>query len=125
MIRGAVNLMRRPSITIALIGGTGQPWPIEAHLDTGFSGGLTLPKSAIERLELEFSGSTTYRTGNSVMTPFNSYEATIQWHNSIRNITVLESENFPLVGVGLLWGNNLSIDFRHGGDVIITELFDL
>ena len=37
-------------------------------------------------------------------------------------VDVLESEITPLVGVGLLWGNNLSVDFRHGGEVRITEL---
>lgn len=56
------------------------------------------------------------------MTPFNSYDAAIRWGNGVKYITVLASENFPLVGVGLLWGNNLSVDFRHGGDVRITEL---
>ncbi len=35
---------------------------------------------------------------------------------------MLESEIFSVIGVNLLWDNNLSIDFKHGGDVTITEL---
>ena len=46
------------------------------------------------------------------------------WHGRERVVNVLGSDVFPLVGVGLLWGNNLSVDFRHGGDVSITALED-
>ena len=44
------------------------------------------------------------------------------WHDISKEITVLEAEIWPVVGVGLLWQNNLSIDFTNGGDVTITEL---
>ena len=97
---------------------------MEAQVDTGFSGELTLPISAIERLGLESSGFTTYRLGDNSLTPFDSYHATVRWAENERHITTLVSEHFPLIGVGLLWGNNLSVDFRHGGDVSITELQD-
>ena len=97
---------------------------MEAQVDTGFSGELTLPISAIERLGLESSGFTTYRLGDNSQTPFDSYHAAVRWAGDVRHITTLVSEHFPLIGVGLLWGNNLSVDFRHGGDVSITELED-
>ena len=93
-------------------------------MDTGFTGELTLPASAIDRLGLESSGFSTYRVGGGSLTPFSSYHATIRWGDGVKYITVLASENFPLVGVGLLWGNSLWVDFRFGGDVIITELGD-
>ena len=124
MLLGAVNLLRRPSVPITLVDGGGRDWSIEAQVDTGFTGELTLPISAIDRLGLESSGFSTYRVGGGSLTPFNSYDATIRWGNGVRYITVLASENFPLVGVGLLWGKNLSVDFSHGGNVSITELED-
>ena len=122
MITGRVNLLRRPSIIVALVDRSGSPRIIEAHLDTGFSGDLTLPKVAIEQLSLDYAGLTNYQTGGGAITAFDSYEGIIQWHGTIRHITVLESESFPLVGINLLWDNNLSIDFKHGGGVAITEL---
>ena len=124
MTVGAVNLLRRPAVNIALIDRNGQEQSIEAHLDTGFTGNLTLPIAAIAQLELPFIGNTNFRIGDGVLTRFELYEATIWWQGNHRTINVLASEVFPLVGVGLLWGNNLSVDFRHGGDVIITELED-
>ena len=122
MTVGAVNLLRRPAINVALIDGNEQERSIEAHLDTGFTGNLTLPIAAIAQLELPFIGNTNFRIGDGVLTRFELYEATIRWQGDHRTINVLASEVFPLVGVGLLWGNNLSVDFRHGGEVRIAEL---
>ena len=119
---GAVNLLRRPAINIALIDGNEQEQSIEAHLDTGFTGNLTLPIAAIAQLELPFIGNTNFRIGDGVLTRFELYEATIRWQGDHRTINVLASEVFPLIGVGLLWGNNLSVDFRHSGRVTITEI---
>lgn len=124
MIVGRVDQFRRPSISLLLIDEDGQEWPIEAHVDTGFSGELTLPAAAIERLGLGSSGFATYRLGDGSLLPFDSYDANIRWADDVRHVTALVSENFPLIGVGLLWGNNLSVDFRDGGDVSITELGD-
>ncbi len=87
---------------------------------------MTLPKSVIEQLQLPLTTrSNSYQIGSGAIETFNTYEGTIHWHDGFRDIIVLESEIVPVVGVGLLWENNLSIDFRHGGDVTITELFDL
>ena len=124
IISGYVNLLRRPTVDVALVDGNGQRWSIEAHLDTGFTGDLTLPSSAIEQLGLPFIAITSLRTATGTMAEFSTYDGIAVWHGQERQIYVLESSVFPLVGVGLLWGNNLSVDFRHGGDVIITELED-
>ena len=67
-------------------------------------------------------GSATMRLGHSERVIFPKYVATILWHGRPTQVRVLESEFHPLIGVGLLWGNNLSIDFAHDGDVAITEL---
>ena len=124
-ISGNVNLLRCPEISVVLVDSSGQDRIIEAHLDTGFTGELTLPIAAIERLGLVTTGrSGSYRIGSGFTTAFNTYRGTIRWHNEIRRIDVLESEITPLVGVGLMWNNNLSIDFIVGGDVTITELPD-
>lgn len=122
MISGYVSLLRRPTIDVVLIDRNGQRRDVEAHLDTGFTGDLTLPYSAIEQLGLPFIAITSFRTATGTMTEFNTYDGTIVWHGQEQEINVLESNVFPLIGVGLLWGNHLSVDFRHNGDVSISEL---
>ena len=122
MIRGAVSALRFPSITIELIDRAGRSRTIDAHLDTGFSGELTLPKAAIAELGIKLLDRSNYRIGNNELALFNAYAATVRWHDGLRQVTALESEIFPVVGVGLLWGNNLSVDFVIGGAVAIREL---
>ena len=126
MISGAVTLTRQAAVTVTLPDNSGRRGPTEARIDTGFSGDLTLPKSAIERLGLRWlRRANDYTIGDASTRAFNVYAATIQWHDVIRYIAILESEIFPVVGVGLLWENNLSIDFVHGGSVTIAELPEL
>ena len=117
--------MRHPSITVVLIDDTGQDRWTEAYLDTGFTGELTLPRAVIEQLGLVPSGrSNRYRVGTGATEAFNSYEGIIRWRNALRVIEILETDVTPLIGIGLLWGNNLSIDFQPSGAVTITELPD-
>ena len=123
MISGNVNLLRCPAVSVALTDSNGQDRTIEAHLDTGFTGELTLPIAAIERLGRTLTGrSGRYRMGSGATVAFNTYGCRIRWHDEIRHIDVPESEITPLVGVGLLWEHNPSIEFKHGDDVAITEL---
>ena len=93
-------------------------------MDTGFTGDMTLPSSAIEQLGFPFISITGFRTGTGRFTDYDSYRGSVLWQGRQREIDVLKSETVPLVGVGLLWGNNLSVDFRRDGDVSITELED-
>lgn len=123
MISGAVNLMRQAAVTVTILDSNGGPRTTEARIDTGFSGDLTLPKASIEQLGLRLvTRASNYRVGSGAMTAFNAYEGTIRWHSGIRQITVLESEIFPVIGVGLLWENRLSIDFVTGGSVTVAKL---
>ena len=122
MISGKVDLLRLPVINIEVCDKDGQTRTAEANLDTGFTGELTLPKAAIEQLDLPQVGTANMKIGTGANTRFNAYRTTIIWHDLSKEITVLEAEIWPVVGVGLLWQNNLSIDFTDGGDVTITEL---
>ena len=95
---------------------------VEVRLDTGFSDDITLPIAAINRLRLKPIDRSNFRVGDGSVVTFSTYAATIRWHGVMRQIIVLESEVTPVLGVGLVWGSNVSIDFQPGGEVAITEL---
>ncbi len=124
MTNGSVSLTRWPTVVASILDADGTPRTIEARIDTGFSDDLTLPGAVISRLGLQRLDRANYRIGDDRTVTFDTYVARIVWHDLIRRIIVLESEVSPVVGVGLLWGSNLSVDFRHGGDVTIRELED-
>jgi len=123
-ISGSVDLLRWATITVVLVDSNGRERTVEVRLDTGFTGDMTLPASAIEQLGFPFISITGFRTGTGQFADFDTYRGNILWHGRERVINVLESETLPLIGVGLLWGNNLSIDFTHGGNVTVTELLE-
>ena len=114
--------MRRPAIVIEVRDRAGQTRSTEAYVDTGFSGDLTLPKAAIEILGLSPNDAVNVQIGDGAYTTFTTYQVTTLWRGVPREITVLESEIWPVIGIGLLWQCNLSIDFAPGGSVLITRL---
>ena len=122
MIAGVVGPLRRPAIDIEVLGRDGLARSAEVYVDTGFSGDLTLPKVAIERLSLLSNDAVNMQIGDGAYATFTTYQATILWRDLPREVTVLESEIWPVIGIGLLWQCNLSIDFARGGNVFITEL---
>ena len=124
MISGIVSSTRWPTISLLILDVDGYEREIEARIDTGFSDDLTLPRSGIARLGLKRVDRSNYRIGDNSTATFSAYAAIIRWQGELRQIIVLESEVSPVLGVGLLWGNNLSVDFRRGGEVSITELED-
>ena len=68
MIQGVVNAAYEPMITLALQGPSGQSRDIEAVVDTGFNGFLTLPTVLVSELGLPFIsiGRATLADGNEI-----------------------------------------------------------
>lgn len=122
MIAGVVGPLRRSAIDIEVIRRDGLARSAEVYVDTRFSGDLTLPKVAMERLSLLPNDAVNMQIGDGAYATFTTYQATILWRDAPREITVLESEIWPVAGTGLPWHNNLSIDFTPGGDVAFTGL---
>ena len=56
MIKGKVSGNQQALVTIDVIDGEGRPQPLEAILDTGFTGYLTLPTGSIQQLGLRSVG---------------------------------------------------------------------
>ena len=93
-----------------------------ATIDTGFTDELTLPADAIRELDLRQIGTVDVELGGGDHRIFKTYEATIVWQGQFRAVRVHESESLPLIGMGLLQGNNIQIQAIHGGDVSISPI---
>ena len=53
---------------------------------------------------------------------WDTWDGYVLWHGRIRNILIFETEETPLLGMELLEGNQLTIQVRAGGEVMIEEL---
>ena len=122
MIRGKVNGDHQALVTVDLMDGEGRPRSLEAILDTGFTGYLTLPTESIQQLRLPSVGQRTFELANGELFEFEAYLAEVSWHGRLSDALVLRSDGAPLLGMTLLWGSRVTVDALIDGEVAIEEL---
>ena len=120
MITGTVTDRREAVIRLSVYGPAGQYQEIEAVIDTGFDGSLSLPSSIITQLGLTWRRRGLLADGSESV--FDLYEATVDWDGELRRIPVDEAETIPLVGMSLLEGYELSVQIQRGGNVTVRAL---
>ena len=122
MIRGKVSEHHQALVTVDIIDSTGRPQSLDAILDTGFTGYLTLPTKSIEQLGLPSVGQRTFELANGELFEFEAYIATVSWYGRLRDALVLKSDSAPLLGMTLLWGSRVTVDALTDGEVTIQEI---
>ncbi len=75
---------------------------IEFVVDTGFTGELTLPIGAIEKLELDYIESISANLATDEEVELSVYAALILWEGVEREVRVLATGRRPLLGTALL-----------------------
>ena len=122
MIEGAVNVNYEPVISLPMRGPEGQMREIEAVVDTGFNGFLTLPPALVAELGLpfRFRGQAVLANGNEET--FDVYGVTVLWDGQPRYVESGAVGVDPLVGMLLLDRHNLNIDVADGGRVLIQPM---
>ncbi len=95
---------------------------VEAIIDTGFNGALTLPPERIEALGLPEAGEDQVQLGDGSLITVRTFEAVVFFDERPRRLSVEEALTVPLVGTELLWGYGLRVDFETGGRVEVRAL---
>ena len=121
MIRGEVSGSQQALVTVEIMDGEGRLQSLEAILDTGFTGYLTLPTETIQRLGLPSVGRRTFELANGELFEFEAYLARVSWHGRLSDALALKSDSAPLLGMTLLWGSRVTVDALTGGEVTIAD----
>ena len=119
MIEGTVNAAYVPIVTLAVEGPSGQVREIEAVVDTGFNGYLTLPPGLISEMGLPFLAGKRATLADGSEVTFPSYRIVVLWEGEPREIEADAAGITPLVGMRMLDEHDLSIQVREGGRVVI------
>ncbi len=121
MIRGTVSY-RRAYVKLVIFGADDREHEIEAVVDTGFTGVLTLPPGIVTAMALPYLGPqpATLANGGWVMTSL--HEVRLLWNDEERDLEVMAMEGEPLVGMTLLDGCEIRIQVTDGGSVTIEPL---
>lgn len=109
MMQGRVNFNCEATISLVVSNGN-KLKSIDALIDTGFTGFLSLPSAIIAELDLPWSYRERVTLGDGSETLFDMYDARVIWDGQYRDIEVNAAETQPLLGMRMLRGYRLQVD---------------
>ena len=121
MIVGIVR-KREPLIRLTIRGDRGRKQEIEAVVDSGYTGWLTLPPAVIASLNLQWRSFGRGVLADGSVSLFDVYHGKVEWDGRVRSAFVDEFDATPLVGMALLTGYELKVQVRARGKVTIKRL---
>ena len=107
---------------VRVTGTNGQTRELDAVIDTGFTGFLTLPSAEVATLGLAFAGYQYAEFANGAIEQVEVVNGFVDWDGQQRLIEITSAETQPLVGMSLLYGFKLTVEAVDGGLVTIERL---
>ncbi|CAN5866896.1 hypothetical protein BH23ACT11_BH23ACT11_28980 [soil metagenome] len=121
-ITGVVVDGREAIIPLTVMGLGEHSIEINAVIDTGFTGHLTLNAGLARELDLTLLGSRYVTLANGSTVALDVYRATVLWDGEKRPVRAFATEGASLIGMALLYGSELRIQATDGGEVLIRTL---
>ena len=125
MMQGIIDQSCEATLRLVVGNAGSQRRTIDAVVDTGFTGFLTLPLTAIASLNLRLYGREEGTLGDGSRCIFDVYSGFVIWDGAFRRIDINASETTPLIGMSLLYGYRVQLDTIEGGAVTIQSLSSL
>jgi clan AA aspartic protease len=122
MITGVVTAQREAVVRLTVHDDGGGRHEINAVIDTGFDGYLTLPESLVALLGLTWQSRGRVLLADGSENVCDVFDGTITWDGTHRRISIDAAETEPLIGMALLAGHELVMHVIEGGQVRITRL---
>lgn len=119
MITGRVTAQRDAMVRLVVFDSTRQPHDVDAVIDTGFNGFLTLPRVMVQTLQLPLAGNRRVTLGDGSTVVLDLYLATVLWDTQPREVLVLAAEGGSLMGMAMLYGHRVILHVVDNGDVLI------
>jgi clan AA aspartic protease len=122
MLIGRVTAEKEAVVRIEVLGPAGQVALVEAAVDTGYNGFLTLPASHIRDLDLPFAGTVRATLGDGNEVKMDLFLAAAVWDEEPCEVLVLAVEGGALLGMAMLAGSRMTLDIEDDGVVTIESL---
>jgi clan AA aspartic protease len=113
-VRGEVDEAGRALLPLSIRPVSGsEPVDLVVWVDTAFDGELVIPLDAIHDLELPHSAAIQATLADGTVVVLDTFECEIKWFGQWRRVEVIANEGrLPLLGVGLLRGRKLTVDYQ-------------
>ncbi len=121
MIEGVVNAAYEPVVPLAVSGPAGRVRDIEAVIDTGYNGFLTLPRVLVSELGLPFVTTSQALLADGGEATFDVHRVTVLLDGESKSVDVYVSDAAPLAGMRLLDGHRVCLDVEPRGRVVIER----
>jgi clan AA aspartic protease len=109
-------------IRLTIRGSRGREQAIDAVVDSGYTGWLTLSPTVIAALHLRWQTFGRGILADGSASTFDVYQAKVVWDGRLRRVFVDEFDATPLVGMSLLRGYEHKRQVRARGKVTIKRL---
>ena len=119
MIEGVVNATYEAVVPLSVRGPAGGVRDVEAVIDTGYSGFLTLPPMLVRELGLPFVTIGQAILADGAEATFDIHSVAVLLDGQFTTVDVYVSDTAPLVGMRLLDGYSVCVDVETGGHVVI------
>jgi clan AA aspartic protease len=120
--RGTVNSLQEAIIPIRIRGPVGLELEIQAIVDTGYTGSLTLPSADAVALGLVRRSGSRAVLADGTVRRFDTFAAEVFWGGKWTGIVVSAVGDESLLGMSLLSGRVLRIETVPGGAVEVRPL---
>lgn len=121
MMTGTITSEREAILSLTLRNGNAEV-TIDAIVDTGYNGTLTLPQAVIDTLALPSHGVRLVTLADGSETQLGLYRAVVLWHGEPRAVQALAAEGGALLGMALLYGSRLAMDVLDGSPFTLVPL---
>ncbi len=122
MLIGQITAENQAVVSVEVYGSDEQRVRIDATIDTGYNGFLTLPKALIDELDLPSAGPARAALGDGNEVRMEIFLAVVQWQKEPKDVLVLAAEGGVLLGMAMLLGCRLILDVEADGVVAIESL---
>jgi len=86
---------------------------VNAWIDTAFTGELVIPSETVKELGLAKSSAVMAGLADGREVVLDTFSCLVEWFGEQRQVEVVESDGLlSLLGIGLLHGRRLEIDYR-------------
>ncbi len=122
MMTGSITSEREAVLSLSIRNSDGVEVTVQALVDTGYNGTLTLPQAIIDTLALPWHGARLVTLADGSTVELGIYRAHVLWHDEERAVQSLAADGGPLLGMALLYGSRLTMDILDGSAFTIAPL---
>ena len=121
MIAGSIDYFLAARVRLTVRGPVGEQ-EVEAQLDTGYNGFLSVPEPILQALGLAPVTTSQMKLGDGTVVKLPLYHSTVLWNGSERKVETDAPDGLCLLGMSLLEGHDVRLRVITNGRVEIEPI---